>query len=85
MFTVKVVYSDFSESVWQTRSVTTRAMERAATNEPLAMQGIWFQEEGGAEMDLSGAGATVYVMNDSGKTVARYTLGRDEPSIVSGE
>jgi hypothetical protein len=86
MFTVKVVYYDGSENIWQTRNVLTRAQERPTSTAPLITESIWFQTDDGAEIAMSGNGATVYVMNDNGKTVSAYALGgeQNEPVGVAG-
>ena len=85
MFTVKVVYWDGSENIWQTRNVATRAQERETSNMPLVMQSVWFQSEDGSELEISGGNAYVYVMNENGKTVANYHLGGDEVGAISSE
>lgn len=82
MFTVKAVYYDGSENIWQTRNVATRARERDTSTAPLVTESIWFQADNDAEIEMSGNGATVYVMNDNGKTVSVYVL--DGQNEVTG-
>lgn len=75
MFTVKVIDHEGNESIMQARSVQARASELRLTSEsPYAIQSVWFQTDEGAEVEIGG-GATIYVMNDSGKTVSKYALG----------
>ena len=85
MFTVKIVYPDGSENVFQTRNVSTRAANKSTSNiGPAPTQSVFFQEEGGADIELTVGETTVYVMNDNGKTVSKY-FGQENPVPAGSE
>lgn len=75
MFTVKVIEKEGSESIYDALSIRANASEKLTSDAPYAIESVWFQTSNGAEVELQGQGATVYVMNSNGKTVSKYTLG----------
>jgi hypothetical protein len=77
MFTVKVISTDGNENIMQARSVHATASERQTSDAPYTIETVFFQTDDGAEIELSGQGVTVYVMNDNGKTVSKYFLGEN--------
>jgi hypothetical protein len=76
MLTLRVILDDGSESIHQTKSVLATPSDKV---KPYVIEKIWFQTDDGAEIELSGHGALVYVMNDYGKTVATYDLSYGKP------
>jgi hypothetical protein len=84
MFTVKIIDSEGNENVYQARSVSAKASERLTSDMPYAIESVWFQIDDNSEIELSGQGATIYVMNDNGKTVSKYTLGVNDGEVSIG-
>ena len=75
MFTIKVIDDEGNESVMQAQRVNARPSERKTSDEPYDIECVFFQTDDGSKIELSGQGATVYVMNDNGKTVSKYRIG----------
>lgn len=81
MLTLRIMLDDGSESIYQTRNVLATPSDRV---KPYVIEKVWFQTDEGAEIELSGQGALVYVMNDYGKTVASYDLSLSKPQESGG-
>jgi hypothetical protein len=84
MFTVKVITENGNEQVLDAHSVLATASERLTSDSPYAIESVWFQTSEGAEIEISGEGATVYVMNDKGATVSKYSLGVNNGIATAG-
>jgi hypothetical protein len=81
MLTLRIIMDDGSESIYQTRNVLATPSDKV---KPYVIEKVWFQTDEGAEIELLGQGAMVYVMNDNGKTVANYDLSYSKPQEMSG-
>ena len=71
MLTVKIIDSN-GENIFQTRHVDARTYD---SRYPHEIDNVNFQADNGAEITIQGGGATIYVMNDNGKTVSTFHLG----------
>ena len=70
MMTVKHITLSGEETVFQTTSARFTPVKQG--HEDAAPPTVWFEADG-VERPLTGG--TVFVMNDHGKTVARYDIG----------
>lgn len=71
MMTVKHITLSGAETLFQTKQARFTPAKQGESD--VAPPTVWFEAENGAELPLTGG--TVFVMNDSGKTVARYDIG----------
>jgi hypothetical protein len=84
MFTVKTIDNEGNENVLDAISVHAKASERPTPEAPYAIEAVSFQTSDGADIEISGQGSTVYVMNNNGKTVSKYLLGINNGEVGIG-
>lgn len=72
MLTVKVIHPDGIQEIFPV--VEVKATPRISTTAALQGMDVYF-ERGGTKGLCQVSAGSVFVMNDSGKTVARYDLG----------
>lgn len=69
MFTVKLIDSMGDEYIYQTQHVSTKT-----NRETGLIQSLFFRDSSGDDLEFQGS-HQVYVMNENGKTVAKYSMG----------
>ena len=84
MFTVKVIGVEGNENIYDAFNICATASEKLTSDAPYAIVSVWFQTSSGAEVEVQGQGATVYVMNSNGKTVSKYLLGINNGEVGIG-
>jgi hypothetical protein len=82
MFTVKVIDLYGNEDIFAAVGLRATAKEQLTHDAPPTIEKVSFQTPNGL-VEFSGEGATIYVMNDNGKTVSKYFFSKF-PEEVTG-